>query len=170
MANNGYLRGSFSNPGSDYVESFEILDEDSKGFSIMQNRGTIHVNSGEVTDESLEAAKEEVINRTKKNYDKWYSEKGYPDWLNHEIVVEVRRYDGEKDCYLDVYSKDRIDVPVDYIKEHSNDNNGYGLSVRMWGNLTEYDKTLREVLGEWITNVKWSEEPKNYVAHTWSLD
>lgn len=170
MANNGYLRCCFSDPGSDYVSSKEIFDVDENGFSVGIGQGTIHFGKKEsLTKEDAEYAKATVIKWEKDWCDKYGKE--YPDWFNHEFYVKEYS-DDCNDLYMGVCTKERINVPLDYIKEHSKDNWPYGMCVKRpsWNNATDIDKELFRALGEWITNVRWSEEAESYVAHTWSLD
>ena len=167
MANNGYLRCCFSDPGSDYVNSKEIFDVDENGFTVGIGRGTVYFSMKEsFTEEDAEYAKATVIKRTKDWCDKYGKE--YPDWVNHEFYV--KEYSDEHN--VGVYTKERINVPLDYIKEHSKDNWPYGMYVKCpsWETSTDIDKELARVLGDWITNVRWSEKAEAYVAHTWSLD
>jgi hypothetical protein len=171
MQNKGYLKCHFSEPGEDYIRSFEILDSDDTGFSIGQFRGSFYSKEGPFTEKDIEKAKETVIRRITDWCDTWGKGKEYPSWVNHELYV-VESSDGNSENCLRVYSKDRIDVPLDFIKKHSEDNGLYGYFVRpgYWESSSETERNLWDVLGDWVTNVKWSDTYESKTLHTWSLD
>ena len=164
MADYGYLKCSYSDPGKDYIESHEILDVDETGFTIGVKQYTIYLHKGDSN--STEGLEEKIIERQKAWYDKNRPDLEYPKWLEHEKYFVV---DEEK---IVLYSKERINLPLDYVKEHTSDNAPYGLCLKpYWAkDATEVDKELHEILGEWATNIGWRPDFFSKVIRTWSLD
>ena len=167
MSKYGYLKCKCSDPGSDYIESHEILDVDDTGFVVGIRRATKYFYNGNISTDGIE---EKMVNEEKEWYDKNRPDLEYPNWLDHEKYFKVR--ENEDPPRVILYSKERINVPLDYVKEHSNDNSGNGLYIKdFWSsNMTDTDKAFHGVLSDWTHNVYWGEEPTNCVTHTWSLD
>ena len=164
MTDYGYLKCSYSDPGKDYIESWKILDVDETGFTIGVKQFTKYFYKGD--SHSTEGLEEKIIEHEKTWYDENRPTLGYPKWLEHEKYFVV---DEEKAV---LYSKERINLPLDYVKEHTSDNAPYGLLVKpYWAkSATEVDKELLEILGEWVTNIGWRPDFLSKVTHTWSLD
>jgi len=167
MSKYGYLKCKCSDPGSDYIESHEILDVDDTGFTIGLKR---RVERFWKCKPVLEGLDEQIIKEEKEWYDENRPDLPYPNWLDHEKYFKTQT-EGD-DTYVGLFTKERINVPLDFVKEHSNDNwnNGYYIRPSYYDSATDTDKEFRKVLSEWTSNVYWGEEPTNCVTHTWSLD
>lgn len=167
MSKYGYLKCKCSDPGSDYIESHEILDVDETGFTVGIRRETEYFYNGGVSTDGLE---EKMVKEEKEWYDRNRPDLPYPNWLSHKKYFVIKENLNPPRAIL--YSIERINVPLDFVKEHSNDNynNGYYIGYKWSSNLTDIDKEFRKVLSEWTSNVYWGEEPTNCVTHTWSLD
>lgn len=167
MSKYGYLKCKCSDPGSDYIESHEILDVDETGFTVGIRRGTEYFYNGGISTDGLE---EKMVKEEKEWYDKNRPDLEYPKWLNHKKYFVIKENENPPRAIL--YSIERINVPLDFVKEHSNDNynNGYYIRPSYYDSATDIDKEFRKVLSEWTSNVYWGETPTNCVTHTWSLD
>ena len=176
MAKYGYLKCNCSDPGKDYIESCEILDIDETGFTVGVERCCDFIGyKGSENLPTPEQAVAEMIKRNKEFYDKWYDSK-YPEWFKWVDKPEAQYWtvDEDKDgrTYVTLYIRERIAVPFEFVKEHSNDNKPWGYSIKAsWQeSASDYDKEFRRVLGEWVHNIQLSDEYEACITHTWSLD